>query len=70
MTCTFLPAVTIGFGSSSVNPENLIFEDQLNTATGFINTESIDPLAPVISNVNYFDLVHPFYCIPISLWLG
>lgn len=52
----FLPAVTIGFGSSSVNPENLIFEDQLNTATGFINTESIDPLAPVISNVNYFDL--------------
>ena len=52
----FLPAVTIGFGSSSVNPENLIFEDQLNTATGFINTESIDPLAPVISNVNYMDL--------------
>lgn len=52
----FLPAVTVGFGSSSVNPENLIFEDQLNTATGFINTESIDPLAPVISNVNYLDL--------------
>ena len=52
----FLPAVTIGFGSSSVNPANLIFEDQLNTSTGFINSESIDPLAPVISNVNYFDL--------------
>lgn len=52
----FLPAVTIGFGSSSVNPENLIFEDQLDTATGFINSESIDPLAPVISNVNYLDL--------------
>ena len=51
----FLPAVTLGFGSQSVNPENLIFEDQLNTATGFINTESIDPLAPVISNVNYLD---------------
>ncbi|MGB2397760.1 MAG: type IX secretion system membrane protein PorP/SprF [Flavobacteriaceae bacterium] len=52
----FLPAVTIGFGSSSVNPENLIFEDQLNTGSGLINTESIDPLAPVISNVNYMDL--------------
>jgi len=26
----FLPAVTVGFGSSSVNPANLIFEDQLN----------------------------------------
>lgn len=52
----FLPAVTVGFGSSSVNPENLVFEDQLDTATGFINSESIDPLAPVISNVNYLDL--------------
>ena len=52
----FLPAVTIGFGSSSVNPENLIFEDQLDTASGFINSESIDPLAPLISNVNYLDL--------------
>ncbi|MCH1518719.1 MAG: type IX secretion system membrane protein PorP/SprF [Flavobacteriaceae bacterium] len=52
----FLPAVTIGFGSSSVNPENLVFEDQLDTATGFINSESIDPLAPIISNVNYMDL--------------
>ena len=52
----FLPAVTIGFGSSSVNPANLIFEDQLNTSTGFINSESIDPLAPIISSVNYFDL--------------
>ena len=52
----FLPAITIVFGSSSVNPANLIFEDQLNTSTGFINSESIDPLAPVISNVNYFDL--------------
>ena len=52
----FLPAVTVGFGSKSVNPENLIFEDQLNTATGFINTESIDPLAPLINSVNYLDL--------------
>ena len=52
----FLPAVTIGFGSSSVNPENLIFGDQLNTSTGFINSESIDKLAPTISSVNYFDL--------------
>ena len=41
----FLPAVTVGFGSSSVNPANLIFEDQLNTSTGFINTESIDPFS-------------------------
>ena len=30
----FLPSVTLGLGSSRVNVENLIFEDQLNMATG------------------------------------
>ena len=52
----FLPAVTIGFGSSSVNPDNLIFEDQLDNSTGFINSQYIDKLAPGISSINYFDL--------------
>ena len=52
----FLPAFTLSFGSSAVNPGNLIFGDQLNTTTGFINSESIDQLAPVISNVNYIDI--------------
>lgn len=51
----FLPAVTVGFGSSAVNPENLIFEDQL-LIPGSINPETLDPLAPNISSVNYFDL--------------
>ncbi len=51
----FLPAVTVGFGSSHVNPENLIFEDQL-LIPGSINPETLDPLAPNISSVNYFDL--------------
>jgi len=51
----FLPAVTVGFGSSQVNPENLIFEDQL-LIPGSINPETLDPLAPNISSVNYFDL--------------
>ncbi len=52
----FLPAVTLGFGSTSVNPANLIFEDQLNTATGLINPESLDDLARVNFNSNYLDL--------------
>ncbi len=51
----FLPAVTVGFGSSTVNPDNLIFEDQL-LIPGSINPETMDPLAPNISSVNYFDL--------------
>jgi hypothetical protein len=65
--------VTLGLGSSRVNVENLIFEDQLNMATGFISTESIDPLAPIISQVNYFDLgasfiIHnEYYLVGLSL---
>lgn len=69
----FLPSVSLGLGSSRVNVENLIFEDQLNMATGFISTESIDPLAPQLSNVNYFDLgasfiIHnEYYMVGLSL---
>ena len=69
----FLPSVSLGLGSSRVNVDNLVFEDQLNTATGFISTESIDPLAPLISSVNYFDLgasfiIHnEFYMVGLSL---
>lgn len=68
-----LPSITLGLGSSRVNVENLVFEDQLNTATGFISTESIDPLAPILSNVNYFDLgasfiIHnEYYMLGLSL---
>ena len=53
--------------------DNLIFEDQLNMSTGFISTETIDPLAPLIANINYFDLgasfiIHnEFYMIGLSL---
>jgi type IX secretion system PorP/SprF family membrane protein len=52
----FLPSVSAGMGTSKLNNDNLIFEDQLNTQTGFINTETIDPLASIISNSNYLDL--------------
>lgn len=52
----FLPSVSAGLGNSVINNNSFIFEDQLNTQTGFINTETIDPLALVISNSNYIDL--------------
>ena len=32
-------------GSSAFNVSSLIFEDQLNRSTGFISTETADPLA-------------------------
>lgn len=51
-----LPGISLGFGSESVNIDELVFYDQLDNTTGFINTESIDPIAPLISNTNYLDL--------------
>ena len=41
----FLPSVNVGFVSKNLNPSNLIFEDQINSITGYINQESIDPLS-------------------------
>lgn len=52
----FLPALSVGLGSSSFNSSSLVFEDQLDRATGFINTESIDPTLGQIRTLNYFDL--------------
>ena len=52
----FLPAVKLGYSSSSISIDNVIFEDQINTLSGFINTKSIDPLAQQIGTVNYIDL--------------
>jgi len=52
----FLPAVTAGLGSAAFNISSLIFEDQLDRATGFISTETTDPLADRILQVSYFDL--------------
>lgn len=51
----FLPAITGGIASRQFNPGNLIFGDQLNIGTGQL-LESDDPLALIISTVNYFDL--------------
>ena len=41
----FLPSVNVGFVSKNLNPSELIFEDQINSITGYINQESIDPLS-------------------------
>ncbi len=51
-----LPALTAGFTSSKFNTSSFIFEDQLNKTTGFINTETIDPLGESTFDINYFDL--------------
>ena len=56
---TFNPSVSIGYGSSSLNYNNLIFEDQINVLTGTIAGVSIDPVN-VDDQINYFDLAAGF----------
>ena len=52
----FLPAITLGASSSNLNPSNLIFEDQINSISGYINQESIDPLADYFFANSHADL--------------
>ena len=42
--------------SSNLNPSNLIFEDQINSISGYINQESIDPLADYFFANSHADL--------------
>ena len=58
---TFYFGLYVGFGGTSLDVNNLIFEDQLNAATGFINTQSIDPLADIIANTSYLDMGASFF---------
>jgi len=51
-----LPAITVGFVNSAFSSSSLVFEDQLDQSTGFINTETIDPLALQLLKVSYMDL--------------
>lgn len=56
----FLPAISFGVGSVNYNASGFIFEDQLNQSTGFINTETLDPIGVLIQNSNYFDISSSF----------
>ena len=52
----FLPSLSAGFGGSQIDTGKLIFEDQLSLVSGFLQTESQDPLVSQIGNSNYIDL--------------
>ena len=52
----FLPSITLGMGGSKLDTSKLIFEDQLSLVSGFLQAQSIDPLAPLIGDANYLDL--------------
>lgn len=52
----FLPSISLGLGSSRLDNSKLIFEDQLSLVSGYLQTESQDPIAPLIGTANYLDL--------------
>ena len=52
----FLPSVSLGYRNSTVSLDGLIFEDQINRTTGFVSSETIDPLGERIGNQTYPDL--------------
>lgn len=56
----FLPGVTAGFASSAFNESSLIFEDQLDRNSGYISTETFDPLAKRLQQISYLDLAASF----------
>ncbi len=66
----FLPSVNVGFVSKNLNPSNLIFEDQINSITGYINQESIDPLADFFFAKNYTDLGASFLLHSTDFLIG
>ena len=49
----FLPAITLGMGSNKLDTSKLVFEDQLSLISGYLQSISNDPLAPLIGNANY-----------------
>jgi len=69
----FLPSISIGSGSARIDNSRLVFEDQLSLVSGYLQTESRDPLAALIGNVNYLDLGASFlvhssnYLVGLSL---
>ncbi|MGA1030628.1 MAG: type IX secretion system membrane protein PorP/SprF, partial [Flavobacteriaceae bacterium] len=52
----FLPSLSLGVGNSRVDRNKLIYEDQLSLVSGYLQTESNDPLSNQIGNSNYMDL--------------
>jgi hypothetical protein len=52
----FLPSVSLGIGSNQLDNSKLIFEDQLSLVSGYLQTESQDPISEVLGTANYLDL--------------
>lgn len=66
----FLPAISLGYHNVSVNIPSFIFEDQINQTTGFISSETIDPLGQSIGRISYPDLTASFLVHSSTFFAG
>lgn len=55
-----LPSISVGFWNKSIHQDSFIFEDQINTVTGYINPETNDPLGSQSAQSNYTDFSASF----------
>ena len=55
-TTYFLPSLSLGYNNVSLTVPNFIFEDQINQTTGYISSETSDPLGLRIGRINYPEL--------------
>ncbi len=66
----FLPSITLGMGSNRLDNSKLIFEDQLSLVSGYLQTESQDPLSQINANISYLDLGASFIIHSSNFLIG
>lgn len=66
----FLPAITLGFKQLTTRLPGLIFEDQINRTTGFISSETNDPLGQNLGRINYLELGASFLLHSTNFFAG
>lgn len=69
-TTYFLPSLSLGYTNVSLTVPNFIFEDQINQTTGFISSETIDPLGQRVGRINYPELGTSFLVHSNTFFVG
>ena len=69
-TSCFLPSISLGYHNVSLNIPRFIFEDQINQNTGFISSDTIDPLGQRVGRINYPDFGTSFLIHSTNFFAG
>ncbi|MBL6666112.1 MAG: type IX secretion system membrane protein PorP/SprF [Flavobacteriaceae bacterium] len=65
-----LPSITFGYWNKTFNGEGLIFEDQINSQTGYVSPETDDPAGTQLGTSNYIDFGASFLLHSESFYVG